>query len=51
MLPVRFLAAARSRDGLRAVPSCVAEIWTMKVDLAAAAVAKMTMTVLLNARE
>lgn len=34
-MPVRFLAAAGSRDDRRAVLSCVAGIWTMRVDLAA----------------
>jgi hypothetical protein len=52
MLPVRFLAAAGSRDGRRVVLSCVAGIWTMRVDLAVVAAGKMTMTVvLLTAQE
>lgn len=42
-MPVRFLAAAGSRDGPRAVPSGVAGIWTMRVDLVAPT---MTMTIL-----
>jgi len=44
-MPVRFLAAVGSRDGLRAVLSCVAGIWTMKVDLAA------TMMTMLRAQQ
>jgi hypothetical protein len=43
-MPVRFLAAAGSRDGQRAVLSCVAGIWTMTVDLAATTTTMLMLT-------